>query len=196
MLSFWPSIPRMCREKCPLWPKADRTSGKGGERRLGCACRFVAAARGSGDSLIALHRVGVQTWGMKAQLSRPTVSTLGHSISKAVADAAAHPYSQLALVAFCFLWWSTGLPTDVLTATLSILAITLTQMVLNRQKLRDEDDRRRDVAMHAKLDELLLAEKFARKELAGIEELETEEIAALKLRVAKSRAEGALATRQ
>ena len=76
------------------------------------------------------------------------------------------------------------LPTDVLTATLSILAITLTQMVLNRQRLREEDDRRRDVAMHAKLDGLLSAEKYARKELAGIEELEAEEIAALKLRLA------------
>lgn len=76
------------------------------------------------------------------------------------------------------------LPTDVLTATLSILAITLTQMVLNRQRLREEDDHRRDVAMHAKLDGLLRAEKFARKELAGIEELEAEEIAALKLRLA------------
>jgi low affinity Fe/Cu permease len=50
--------------------------------------------------------------------------------------------------------------------------------------------------MHAKLDELLRAETFARKELAGIEELETEEIAALKLRIAKSRCESALASRQ
>jgi low affinity Fe/Cu permease len=53
--------------------------------------------------------------------------------------------------------------------------------------LREEDDRRRDVAMHAKLDELLRAEKYARKELAGIEELEAEEIAALKLRLAELR---------
>lgn len=74
----------------------------------------------------------------------------------------------------------------MLTATLSILAITLTQMVLNRQKLREEDDRRRDVAMHAKLDELLRAEKYARKELAGIEELESEEIAELKQRLGRS----------
>ena len=88
------------------------------------------------------------------------------------------------MIAFCVVWWASGLPTDVLTATLSILAITLTQMVLNRQGLRELDDRRRDVAMHAKLDELLRAEKSARKELAGIEELEAEEIAALKLRLA------------
>ena len=46
--------------------------------------------------------------------------------------------------------------------------------------------------MHAKLDELLRAEQFARKELAGIEELETEEIAALKLRLAKRGSKGAL----
>ena len=90
------------------------------------------------------------------------------------------------MIAFCLLWWASGLPTDILTATLSIAAITLTQMVLNRQKMREEDDRRRDIAMHAKLDELLRAEKFARKELAGIENLEAEEIAALKLRVAAS----------
>lgn len=108
----------------------------------------------------------------------------GHKLSTWVADAAAQPLSQVGLILFCVAWWGSGLPTDVLTATLSILAITLTQMVLNRQKLREEDDRRRDVAMHAKLDELLRAERYARKELAGIEELEAEEITALKLRLA------------
>jgi low affinity Fe/Cu permease len=124
------------------------------------------------------------------------ISKVGHAVSGRVADAAAEPVAQAGVVLFCLLWWVSALPTDILTATLSIAAITLTQMVLNRQKLREEDDRRRDVAMHAKLDELLRAEKFARKELAGIEELESEEIAALKLQVAKSRAEGALAGRQ
>ncbi|HVM22083.1 MAG TPA: low affinity iron permease family protein [Sphingomicrobium sp.] len=115
----------------------------------------------------------------------------GHVVSEAVANAAAHPLSQAALIGFCGLWWALHLPTDVLTATLSILAITLTQMVLNRQKLREDDAHRRDVAMHAKLDELLRAEKFARKELAGIEELEAEEIAALKLRLNRSAATAA-----
>ena len=112
------------------------------------------------------------------------ISEVGHAISASVADAAAHPLCQVAVIAFCAAWWALGLPTGVLTATLSILAITLTQMVLNRQKMREEDDRRRDVAMHAKLDELLRAETYASKELAGIEELESEEIAALKLRLA------------
>lgn len=114
-----------------------------------------------------------------------TISAAGHAVSALVARAAAQPLCQAAVIAFCILWWASGLPTDILTATLSIAAITLTQMVLNQQRQREEDGRRRDIAMHAKLDELLRAERFARKELAGIEELETEEIAALKVRLAK-----------
>ena len=114
------------------------------------------------------------------------ISEAGHTLSGWVADIAAEPLCQAGVIAFCVLWWLSGLPTDVLTATLSILAITLTHMVLNRQSLREKDDRRRDVAMHAKLDELLRAERYARKELAGIEELETEEIAALKMRLTAS----------
>ena len=105
-----------------------------------------------------------------------------------VANAAAQPLTQAAIILFCIAWWSLGLPTDVLTASLSILAITLTQMVLNSQRAREQDDRRRDIAMHAKLDELLRAETSASKELAGIEELETEEIAALKRRLARPKA--------
>ena len=114
------------------------------------------------------------------------IADTGRALSGRVADAAAEPLCQAGLVLFCSLWWASGLPTDILTATLSILAITLTQMVLNRQKSREQDDHRRDVAMHAKLDELLRAEKYARKELAGIEELESEEIAELKSRLAMS----------
>lgn len=123
---------------------------------------------------------------MKPRSRASAISAVGHVVSKWVADAAAQPLSQAALIAFCILWWSSGLPTAELTATLSILAITLTQMVLNRQRMREADDHRRDIAMHAKLDELLRAEKYARKELAGIEELEAEEIAALKLRLSES----------
>lgn len=122
----------------------------------------------------------------------PTISSAGHAVSSWVADAAAQPFCQIAVIIFCVGWWVLRLPTDVLTATLSILAITLTQMVLNRQRLREEDDRRRDVAMHAKLDGLLRAEKSARKELAGIEELESEEIAALKLRLSAQDLRGEL----
>ena len=87
---------------------------------------------------------------------------------------------QIGVIVFCVSWFALHLPTDLLTAALSILAITLTQMVLNSQKEREADDRRRDVAMHAKLDELLIAMKGARDEMAGIEELDEEEIVELK----------------
>lgn len=123
---------------------------------------------------------------MSARRPASAASAVGHATSKWVADAAAQPLSQAALIGFCVVWWTTGLPTAELTATLSIMAITLTQMVLNRQRMREADDHRRDVAMHAKLDELLRAEQYARKELAGIENLEAEEIAALKLRLSQS----------
>ena len=87
---------------------------------------------------------------------------------------------QIGVIAFCVSWFALRLPTDLLTAALSILAITLTQMVLNSQKERETDGHRRDVAMHAKLDELLLAMSGARDEIAGIEELEVHEIIDLK----------------
>jgi low affinity Fe/Cu permease len=119
-----------------------------------------------------------------------TVSKVGFQVSTWAADVAAHPFSQIGIIVFCALWWFSGLPTNVLVATLSILAITLTQMVLNRQKLRDKNDRNRDIAMHAKLDELLRSQEHASKELAGIEELEAAELVALTSRLAKSRAAG------
>lgn len=120
-----------------------------------------------------------------------TIADEGLGVSTWVANAAAHPLSQIALIVVCVLWWVSGLPTNVLVAMLSILAITLTQMVLNRQKMRDENDRYRDIAMHAKIDELLRVEGQASRELAGIEELEAEELVALKRRLARSRSPSA-----
>lgn len=90
---------------------------------------------------------------------------------------------QIGVVLFCVIWFVLGLKTDLLTAALSILAITLTQMVLNSQKERECEDRRRDIAMHAKLDELLIAMKGARSEMAGIEELDEDEIKQLREQV-------------
>ena len=87
---------------------------------------------------------------------------------------------QMAVVLFCFGWFALGMRADLLTAALSILAITLTQMVLNGHYDREIIAHRRDVAMHAKLDELIMATKRARDEMAGIEELDEEEIAKLK----------------
>lgn len=152
------------------------------------AIRISAQQLRQGAIRESTYRVANHFWlnvmQMKGHRFARNISEAGHSLSAWVAEVAAQPICQAGVIAFCTLWWLSGLPTDVLTATLSILAITLTQMVLNRQSLREEDDRRRDVAMHAKLDELLRAEKNARKELAGIEELETEEITALKDRLA------------
>jgi low affinity Fe/Cu permease len=87
---------------------------------------------------------------------------------------------QVFVILFCVGWFLIGYQADLLTAALSILAITLTQMVLNRQNDREAEDRRRDIAMHAKLDELVIAMKGARDEMAGIEDLEEAEIEALK----------------
>lgn len=111
---------------------------------------------------------------------------LGRQISSWVSDLAAEPLAQIGVLLLCALWWTLKLPTDILTAGLSILAITLTQMVLNRQKDREAEDHRRDVAMHAKLDELLIATKRARNEMAGIEELEEDQIEVLKEEVKAS----------
>ena len=105
---------------------------------------------------------------------------IGNRISAWTADVFAHPYAQIGVIFFCVSWFALKLDTNLLTAALSILAITLTQMVLNSQKERECDDRRRDIAMHAKLDELVFAMKGARDEIAGIEELAEEEIVELK----------------
>jgi len=106
---------------------------------------------------------------------------IGCEISAWTSDVSAHPFAQIAVVVICAAWFLLGLKTDVLTAVLSILAISLTQMVLNRQNEREAEAHRRDVAMHAKLDELVLASRRARDEVAGIEEeLEEEEIEELR----------------
>ena len=104
----------------------------------------------------------------------------GGRISEWTSNLFAHPYLQVGVILFCVAWFWLGFHAESLTAALSILAITLTQMVLNRQNDREAEDRKRDVAMHAKLDELLHAMKGARDDLAGIEDLEAEEIEELK----------------
>lgn len=121
---------------------------------------------------------------------RPSpIPSLGCRISGAVADFAAHPVVQILFVLVCIAWFALGLRVDVLTAGLSIIAITLTQMVLNRQQEREVDAHGRDVALHAKLDELLHASRRARDELAGIETLEEREIEALRAASNKGKAD-------
>ena len=122
----------------------------------------------------------------EAKTDRLTLNQIGCQISEWASDLAAQPLAQLGLLIFCIAWFSLKLPTDLLTAALSILAITLTQMVLNRQNERERDAYRRDVAMHAKLDELVLASKRARDEMAGIEDLPEDKIAKLKEEAAEA----------
>ena len=110
----------------------------------------------------------------------------GDRLSAIVSDVFAHPYMQIGVILFCVVWFAFGLRADLLTAALSILAITLTQMVLNRQNEREADAHRRDVAMHAKLDELVIAVKGARNEMAGIEELDEPDIEVLKKEVVEA----------
>ena len=105
---------------------------------------------------------------------------LGCYLSEQVSNIAAHPYVQLGFIIFCIVWFVSGLDTNLLTAGLSILAITLTQMVLNRQNEREAEAHRRDVAMHAKLDELVIASRRAHNEMAGIEDLPEDVIVELK----------------
>lgn len=111
---------------------------------------------------------------------RGALYRLGCKLSSVVSDLAAHPGAQIAIILFCIGWFALRLPTDILTAALSILAITLTQMVLNRQNEREEDAHRRDIALHAKLDELVHASRRARDEIAGIENLSEREIEKLR----------------
>ena len=101
--------------------------------------------------------------------------------------------TQVAFIFICVGWFALGLSTNILTAALSIIAITLTQMVLNRQNEREAEAHRRDIAMHAKLDELVVAMRGARNKMAGIEELPEDEIAELKeeLKIATEEAEAA-----
>ena len=123
---------------------------------------------------------------MASQQERSWLDRAGHLVSSWVSDLAAMPLAQISIILICAAWFLLGYRADILTAILSIMAITLTQMVLNRQNEREADDHRRDVAMHAKLDELLIATKRARNEMAGIEELEEDEIEVLKEEVKES----------
>ena len=113
-------------------------------------------------------------------MSKGRINQIGCYISAKVADISADPLAQICLILFCLAWFVLGLPVEILTAALSIMAITLTQMVLNKQNEREADAHRRDLALHAKIDELVLASSRARDELAGIEVLEEEEIERLK----------------
>ena len=117
---------------------------------------------------------------MNGNTEKSWFERLGSRVSEWVADLAAHPFAQIGVIVVCAIWFAGGFATDLLTAILSIMAITLTQMVLNNQAQREMDIHRRDVAMHAKLDELIAVSRRAKNSFVGIEEREEEEIVQLK----------------
>lgn len=117
---------------------------------------------------------------MAEQKQQSAFDRIGCLVSSFVADIAATPAAQIIVIVVCAAWFAAGFADALLTAILSIMAITLTQMVLNQQKEREADAYRRDVAMHAKLDELIAASKMARNDFVGVEEREEEEIVQLK----------------
>lgn len=96
----------------------------------------------------------------------------------------------IGVIFFCFAWFLLPLgesATAVLTLVLSVLAITLTQMVLNQQK-------RHESALHLKIDELIHAMRGARDEVMGIEHKSEAELE--KLRITGDRAERVLEQRR
>jgi low affinity Fe/Cu permease len=95
------------------------------------------------------------------------------TISTRVADFAAHPLVQLAVLAASVAWLAFGWSEAALASTMTIGGFILTQMVLNQQ-------RRRENALHLKIDELILAMKGARNEVAGAERVAEEEIERLR----------------
>ncbi|WP_242137628.1 MULTISPECIES: low affinity iron permease family protein [unclassified Sphingomonas] len=88
---------------------------------------------------------------------------------------AGHPMAILIVALGCATWFIVGgaAAENTLTLVLSVLAITLTQMVLNQQRLSER-------ALHMKIDELVFAMKGARNEIAGIEGKTEEELEALR----------------
>ncbi|MDB5715071.1 MAG: hypothetical protein JWO15_2468 [Sphingomonadales bacterium] len=92
-----------------------------------------------------------------------------------VANLARHPLSIAVVAVFCAAWFLIDGQSseNTLTLILSVLAITLTQMVLNQQ-------RRSEAAVHLKIDELILAMSGARDEVAGIETRTEDELEALR----------------
>lgn len=102
---------------------------------------------------------------------------LGCRVSDAGSNLAGHPLALIGVVVFCLAWFMLPLgdaATAVLTLVLSVMAITLTQMVLNQQK-------RHEAALHLKIDELIHAIRGARDEVMGIESKTEAELEALRL---------------
>lgn len=93
-------------------------------------------------------------------------------VSDWAANHLGHPVGQLLFLIAAALAWFAGASMNALSVALSLIALTLTQMVLNQQ-------RRHDAALHLKLDELIRSQDGARDELAGVEDRSEAEIRAM-----------------
>lgn len=94
-------------------------------------------------------------------------------ISHGLAAFAAHPLVQIGVLAGCVVWLVLGGTENALASGLTIGGFVLTQMVLNEQ-------RRREKALHLKLDELIVAMGGARNEVLGAEDAAEHEIERLR----------------
>lgn len=92
-----------------------------------------------------------------------------NKVSTTTADFAAHPVVQLAVLVACIAWLVVGGTENALASALTIGGFVLTQMVLNQQ-------RRRENALHLKIDELIVAMHGARNEVTGAEHAGEDEI--------------------
>jgi low affinity Fe/Cu permease len=110
-----------------------------------------------------------------AMTSPPTLRQRAYALGGRICDAGAnwagHPLALTGVILVCaasFLLLGSAV-TGVLTLVLSVMAITLTQMVLNQQK-------RHEVALHLKIDELIHGVRGARDEIMGIEHMSESEL--------------------
>jgi low affinity Fe/Cu permease len=94
-------------------------------------------------------------------------------VSTIIANFAAHPVVQLSVLVLCIGWLALGGGETALASALTIGGFILTQMVLAQQ-------RRRDNALHLKIDELIVAMRGARNEIAGAETAAEAEIERLR----------------
>ena len=93
--------------------------------------------------------------------------------STTVSNFAANSIVQAIVLVGCVAWLVLGGGEAALASALTIGGFILTQMVLNQQ-------RRRDNALHLKIDELIVAMNGARNEVAGVESAAAEEIERLR----------------
>lgn len=82
------------------------------------------------------------------------------------------PWMVLGLAIF-FSFLPLAVPVDVITYILSVMALTICQLVLSVQFADKDKDAARDCAMHLKLDEILRAIPQASNDLIGREKEET-----------------------